>query len=389
MTSVHRSNGLPEEPSDSVDPSVSELEGPFVRTVPSKRERGSPVADSPRCNEPDTEMPLLEIRNLAVQFSTGSTNVTVIEDLNLTVHHGEIVGLVGESGCGKTVTSMSIMRLLASPPAEIITGQILFEGQDLLSLPFQALRKIRGASLAMVFQDPMSSLDPAFTVGNLLTETIRIHSQMKRSVARERACELLQMVRIPDPLRRMKEYPHQLSGGTRQRVGLALALANQPKMLIADEPTTALDVTVQAEILELLRSIQEASKMSVLFVTHDLGVVAEICDRVAVMYAGEIVEEGKVVDVFENPHHPYTKGLLGAMPQFSSGRSELAVIAGQVPPLQALPSGCRFHPRCPYALPACQSEPVQLRRDGDRQSRCIRVAELFQSSPVSESLRHL
>jgi peptide/nickel transport system permease protein len=320
---------------------------------------------------------LLEVSDLSVEFLTESGAATVVDHVSFGVDAGEVVALVGESGSGKTVSSLAVMRLIASPPGRITSGAVMFEGRDLLSLSFNELREVRGDQIAMAFQDPMTSLNPAFTIGTQLVDTIRLHRTMSKSAARERARELLELVGIPDPERRLGDYPHQLSGGMRQRALLALALSCEPRLLIADEPTTALDVTVQAQILDLLRSLQERSGMAVIFVTHDLGVVADLCSRVLVMYAGQVVEEAPVEELFARPRHPYTEGLLAAIPQTGTAGERLASIPGVVPSALAMPTGCRFHPRCPYAVPECETAPVELTTvsDGHR-ARCIRVAEL-------------
>ena len=321
--------------------------------------------------------PLLAIRDLCVEFDTDAGPLRVVEHVDLEVASGQVVGLVGESGSGKTVTSLSIMRLLASPPGRITGGEICFEGQDLLALSFEQMRRIRGSEIGMVFQDPMTSLNPAYTIGNQLAEAVRLHEDISRKEARQRALEMLELVAIPDPAQRMHEFAHQLSGGMRQRVMIAMALICSPKLLIADEPTTALDVTIQAQILDLLRSLQTERNLGVLLVTHDLGVIADVCDQVAVMYAGQIVEQGSVDDLFERPRHPYTEGLLRAMPQTGKVGETLFVIPGQVPSPSAMPVGCRFHLRCPYAVDACRSDAIELVDVGDGQrSRCIRHDEL-------------
>jgi peptide/nickel transport system permease protein len=320
---------------------------------------------------------LLAVEGLTVQFSVPQGTVTVVDDVAFSVGPREVLGIVGESGSGKTVTSLAVMRLLQSPPARIVAGSVRFDGQDLLQLGLDQMRRLRGGSLAMVFQDPMSSLNPAFTVRDQLVEAYRLHRRVDRGAARRRALEMLELVEIPAAAQRLADYPHQLSGGMRQRVMLAMALICEPKLLIADEPTTALDATVQAQILDLLRSLQRELGLSVVFVTHDLGVVANLCDRVAVMYAGQIVEEATVHDLFVHPRHPYTEGLLRAMPQVSSARTDdLYVIDGMVPAPAAMPSGCRFHPRCSYAIPACAERPVELSSNRDGTTRCIRADEL-------------
>jgi len=318
---------------------------------------------------------LLAVSGLTVEFVTEDGPVTVVDDVGFAIRKGEVLGLVGESGSGKTVSSLSIMRLVPSPPGRIIDGSIRFDGRELLDLSPAEMRRVRGDEIAMVFQDPMTSLNPAYTVGNLLREAVRANTDVGRREAEDRAQELLRLVGIPDPVRRMKDYPHQLSGGMRQRVLLAMALAGSPRLLIADEPTTALDVTVQAQILDLVRTFGRDTSMSVLFVTHDLGVVADLCDRVVVMYAGQVVEEADIHDLFERPRHPYTEGLLAAIPQIAAVGGRLASIPGVVPSPAAMPPGCRFEPRCPYAVPACR-EPVAFVPRAGRMVRCIRAEEL-------------
>jgi peptide/nickel transport system permease protein len=331
---------------------------------------------------PDAPAPLpsddlLSVSDLSVEFFTDTSSATVVDHVSFGVAAGEVVALVGESGSGKTVSSLAVMRLVASPPGRITSGSVMFDGRDLLSLSFNELREVRGDQIAMAFQDPMTSLNPAFTIGTQLVDTIRLHRDFSKQEARQRAQELLELVGIPDPERRLGDYPHQLSGGMRQRALLALALSCEPRLLIADEPTTALDVTVQAQILDLLRSLQERTGMAVIFVTHDLGVVADLCSRVLVMYAGQVVEEAPVEELFARPRHPYTEGLLAAIPQAGVAGERLASIPGVVPSATAMPTGCRFHPRCPYAKPECTTTPVELDvvSDGHR-ARCIRVAEL-------------
>jgi peptide/nickel transport system permease protein len=324
----------------------------------------------------DGASPLLTVSGLTVEFVTEAGPVTVVEDVGFSVAPGEVLGIVGESGSGKSVTSLSIMRLIPSPPGRIVRGSVVFDGRDLLTLPFAEMRKVRGNDISMVFQDPMTSLNPAYTVGNLLGEAVRLHQDVNRAGARARALELLELVGIPDPKRRLDDYPHQLSGGMRQRVLIAMALSSRPRLLIADEPTTALDVTVQAQILDLLRSLQAEFGMAIIFVTHDLGVVADLCDRVLVMYAGQVVEQATVTDLFDRPRHPYTQGLLRAMPQVAGRSERLVSIRGTVPPPTALPAGCRFHPRCDHATDACRAEPVELLVRGDRPVRCVLAEEL-------------
>jgi peptide/nickel transport system permease protein len=319
---------------------------------------------------------LLRIEGLSVEFATERGVSRVVDGVSLAIRPGETVGLVGESGSGKTVTSLAVMRLVPSPPGTIVEGAIRFDGQDLLALDFEAVRRVRGSGISMVFQDPMTSLDPSFTVGSQLVEAQRVHRDVSRSAARRRAVELLELVGIPAPETRLRQYPHQLSGGLRQRVAIAIALANEPRLLIADEPTTALDVTVQAQILDLLKQLQQDLGMAVLFVTHDLGVIADLCDRVAVMYAGEIVEEASAQDLFERPQHPYTAGLLGAMPQVGGSGDRLAVIPGQVPQAHAMPDGCRFADRCDHAVAQCRSTSVPVTVVASSSVRCVRASEL-------------
>jgi peptide/nickel transport system permease protein len=316
---------------------------------------------------------LLRVEDLRVEFDSGRGAVTVLEDLNLTIREGEVLGLVGESGCGKSVTSLAINRLLPSPPGRITAGRIMLNDVDLLSLSLSEMRRVRGREISMIFQDPMTSLDPAFTVGHHLVEAQRNHHSIDRKAAKRRAIELLDLVGIPAAARRMGAFPHELSGGMRQRVMIAAALANNPKLLIADEPTTALDVTVQAQILELLRSLQKEFNMAMLFVTHDLGVIADIADRVAVMYAGQVVEEAPVHDIFARPQHPYTQGLLRAMPSGLTPRgSQLAIIRGTVPMAQDFSNACRFASRCDFATDLCSSQSIPLLdRSASTRVRCV------------------
>jgi peptide/nickel transport system permease protein len=320
---------------------------------------------------------LLAIRDLSVGFDRGDTVVPVLDRVSLDVQRGEILGLVGESGCGKTVTALSVLRLLPSPPARILGGEIHFAARDLLRLSPRELRHVRGSDIAMVFQDPMASLNPAFTIGDQIVEAQRVHGRGSRSAARSRAVELLDLVGIPDPARRLDDYPHTFSGGMRQRALIAMALANEPELLIADEPTTALDVTVQAQILDLIQRLRAELGMSVLFVTHDLGVVHELCDRVAVMYAGQVVEASPVSQLLDRPRHPYTAGLLRSRPNLGAGLDTLPSIPGVVPPPHAMPDGCRFRERCPHAVTDCARAPVPLTvDDGTTAVRCVRHAEL-------------
>jgi peptide/nickel transport system ATP-binding protein len=321
--------------------------------------------------------PLLHIDGLCVDFATEHGWANVVRDVTFTVDEREIVGLVGESGSGKTVTGLSVLGLVPSPPGRRSGGHIRFAGRDLAQLPERDLRAIRGNEISMIFQEPMTSLNPAFTVGDQIGETVRRHRGAGRRAATARAVEMLDMVGIPNAARRVHAYPHEFSGGMRQRAMIAMALACDPKILIADEPTTALDVTIQAQILELLLSLRDQIGMAVLLVTHDLGVVAEVCDRVVVMYAGQVVESAAAGPLFEQPHMPYTEGLLAAMPQLGTRDRRLASIPGRTPEPWNMPAGCRFHPRCPYTDPKCIDGEVPLRPVAPgRESRCVRTAEL-------------
>jgi oligopeptide/dipeptide ABC transporter ATP-binding protein len=288
---------------------------------------------------------LLSVQGLQTSFHTRDGVVRAVTGVDFHVDRGEIMGLVGESGCGKSVTSLSIMRLVPSP-GRIEAGEIIFDGEDLLKMPLNDMRRLRGDRMSMIFQQPTSSLNPVMNVGRQVGEVLEIHRKMKRSAARKRSLELLKMVGIPDPERRLKAYPHEMSGGMAQRVMIAMALALEPELLIADEPTTALDVTIQAQILDLMRALRSEIGTAIVLITHDLGVVAEMCDRVAVMYAGEIVEQADVATLFREPRHPYTQGLIGSIPVMGVVRDELVTIPGNVPNLISLPGGCRFSPRC-------------------------------------------
>ena len=291
------------------------------------------------------ERPLLEVKGLRTSFYTRDGIVRAVDGIDFHVDRGEIMGLVGESGCGKSVTSLSIMRLVAKP-GRIEGGQILFDGQDLLKLSTDQMRRVRGERISMIFQQPQSSLNPVWDVGKQIAEVLEIHRGLKGSAARNRALELLRMVGIPDPKRRLSAFPHEMSGGMAQRVMIAMALACEPELLIADEPTTALDVTIQAQILDLMRNLRDETGTAIVLITHDLGVVAEMCDRVAVMYAGEIVEQSDVTTLFRRPKHPYTQGLIASIPVVGQVQDDLSTIPGNVPNLIDLPKGCRFAPRC-------------------------------------------
>ncbi|MDE5440001.1 ATP-binding cassette domain-containing protein [Bradyrhizobium sp. CSA207] len=318
--------------------------------------------------------PLIDIKDLRIRFHGDDGRVThAVDSVDLSVAHGATLGLVGESGCGKSVTSLAIMGLLPKQSAEI-SGAIRFDGFDLLKTSDQTLRDLRGNRLAMIFQEPMTSLNPSLTIGEQIIETILRHRGGARRSARERAIELLRRVHIPSPERRIDEYPHKLSGGMRQRVMIAMALACDPRLLVADEPTTALDVTLQAQILELMRELKAASGAAIILITHDLGVVAEVCDEVAVMYAGEIVERAPVDELFSTPQHPYTVGLLGSIPRLDHRADQLATIEGMVPNMAQPPAGCRFAARCPFVLDACTRAPPPLMEiSPGHLSRCIRA----------------
>jgi len=326
---------------------------------------------------PDNDAGLLRIDDLRVDFATEHGWANVVNGVSFEVGQNEIVGLVGESGSGKTVTGLSILGLVPSPPGRKSGGHIWFEGEDLTEMPVSALRDVRGNRISMIFQEPMTSLNPAFTVGDQIAETYRRHRGVSRKQGTARAVEVLDMVGIPNAQRAVREYPHEFSGGMRQRAMIAMALSCEPNLLIADEPTTALDVTVQAEILDLLVSLREDLGMGIIFITHDLGVVAEVCDRVVVMYAGEVVETASARKLFAQPHHPYTEGLLAAMPQLGSTSGRLASIPGRTPEPWKMPHGCRFAPRCPYSEDKCTAEPIPLESIAvDRETRCIRTDEL-------------
>ena len=318
---------------------------------------------------------LLEVKDLRTHFPTRAGLVKAVDGVSFYVDRGELLGLVGESGCGKSITALSVMRLIA-PPGKIVSGHINFDDKDLLKLSDEEMRQMRGDDIAMIFQDPMTSLNPVFTVGEQIAEALRLHRKLSRSQAREATVEAMREVAIPDPARRVDDYPHQLSGGMRQRVMIAMALACDPKLLIADEPTTALDVTIQAQILELLNELRKQRELAVLLITHDLGVVAEVADRVAVMYTGRIVEESPVDELFARPKHPYTEGLLRSVPkltsEFVAKKERLETIEGVVPRPTDLPPGCHFAPRCPHRMPRCTDETIPLYAlDGGVKVRCV------------------
>lgn len=316
-------------------------------------------------------MALLDIQGLSTVFDTEGGTAKAVDNLSFSLKKGSVLGIVGESGCGKSITSLSILRLVP-PPGRIVSGKVLFDGQDLLSLSETKMQEIRGDRIALIPQDPMTSLNPVYTIGEQIVEAIELHQNVSKKEARKRAIEVLDQVRIPEAANRIDDYPHQFSGGMRQRVMIAMALSCKPDLLIADEPTTALDVTVQAQILDLLRAIQKDEGMSILLITHDLGVVAEMCDDVAIMYAGSIVEYAPVVDLFKRPKHPYTVGLLNSIPR--PGSTRLTPIDGQPPSLINLPAGCRFANRCPLVEPRCLEAlpPLEEKLPGHT-ARCVVV----------------
>jgi peptide/nickel transport system ATP-binding protein/oligopeptide transport system ATP-binding protein len=324
--------------------------------------------------------PLLRIEGVRTVFRSSVGDIAAVDGVDLEVPRGRTLGIVGESGCGKSMLSLSIMRLVPAP-GRIAQGRVLLDGQDLLALSAAEMRDVRGSRVAMIFQEPMTSLNPVHPVGRQITEAMRAHDKRASAAElRDRAIEALKRVRLPSPERRFDDYPHQLSGGMRQRVMIAMALACRPALLIADEPTTALDVTVQAQILDLLRELQAETGMSIILITHDLGVVAEMADEVAVMYAGKVVERAAATEIFASPQHPYTLGLLGSIPRLDEDRERLLAIEGAVPPPFALPKGCRFHPRCPFAIEACtRAQPALESVAPGHLAACIRA-------PVEQSV---
>ena len=330
---------------------------------------------------------LLEVKDLATHFFTQDGVVKAVDGISYNLAEGEVLGVVGESGCGKSVHALSIMRLVANPPGRIVAGEILFEGENLLNMDDSEMRHIRGNRIAMVFQEPMTSLNPVLTIGRQLTETLELHQNMGRQEARARAAELLQTVGSPDAESRLSDYPHQFSGGMRQRVMIAMALSCNPRLIIADEPTTALDVTIQAQILELMRDLAEEFGTAMVIITHNLGVVARYAHRVVVMYAGKIVETGTAHDIYRNPRHPYTIALLNSVPRLdATERVRLDAIQGLPPDLVDLPQGCSFAPRCKYAYERCTQEtPVLVETDTNHTSACWRHDELTELAAAAKS----
>jgi oligopeptide transport system ATP-binding protein len=320
---------------------------------------------------------VLEVRGLTTQFKTDDGIIKAVDNVSFYVDEEETLGIVGESGCGKSVTSLSVMRLVPSPPGKIVAGEVIFQGENLLKKSVDDMRKIRGNEIAMIFQEPMTSLNPVYTVGDQIAEAVQLHQKVDRREAMKRAVEMLRLVGIPLPERRVREYPHQLSGGMRQRVMIAMALSCNPKLLIADEPTTALDVTIQAQILELMKELKRQFHAAIMLITHDLGVVAEMTDRVIVMYAGKVVEEAPTLELFREPLHPYTQGLMASIPRMDQeAHSTLHVIEGTVPNLLHLPPGCSFAPRCPHAMDICRQKVPVLTQVGDgRKVSCWLHAE--------------
>ena len=317
---------------------------------------------------------ILEVRNLEIRYVTDEETVYAVNDISFALQKGESIGLVGETGAGKTTTALGIMGLVPDPPGEVVAGSIMFEGKDLLQLSEKQMREIRGGKISMIFQDPMTSLNPVMTVGEQIAEVVLLHNKISKAEARKRAIEMLEQVGIPGS--RCDDYPHQFSGGMKQRVVIAIALACSPELLIADEPTTALDVTIQAQVLELMKKLKREYNTSLILITHDLGVVAKICDKVAVVYAGEIIESGTLKDIYTDKRHPYTIGLFDSLPDIENDAATLKVIQGMVPDPANLPEGCKFHPRCPYATEACKSGTIPpVRISESHMVRCNRFSD--------------
>ena len=322
-------------------------------------------------------MTLLDVQGLTTAFMTGRGEITAIEEVSFSLKEGEILGIVGESGSGKSVTALTIMGLLPTPPARIAAGKVLFQGQELTKLSSREMQRIRGPGIAMIFQEPMTSLNPVFSIGDQIMETIKAHESLPAAALRQRAIDMLDKVGIPSAARRLDDYPHQMSGGQRQRVMIAIALACNPKLLIADEPTTALDVTIQAQILDLLMDLRDEFRMAIMIITHNMGVIAETADRVLVMYAGRVIEEAPVARVFDHPIHPYTRGLLECVPSITEDRARLIAIPGTLPDPARRPPGCRYSVRCRYAQPSCSDAlPPLILEEADHWAACLRAKEL-------------
>jgi len=329
---------------------------------------------------------LLEIKNLKTYFYTDEGISRAVGGVDLVINRGEILGVIGESGSGKSVTALSVIQLVAIPPGKIVSGEIWFEGKNLLEMSLDEIRRIRGNKISMIFQEPMTSLNPVLTIGNQIIENIVTHQKLDKPLARERAIEMLKLVGIPSPGKRIDEYPHQLSGGMRQRAMIAMALSCRPKLLIADEPTTALDVTIQAQILELIRKMRKEIGMAVMMITHDLAVIAEVADNVAVAYGGKVMEYGDVISIFKDPLHPYTKALYNSIPRITdSKKRRLEVIEGIVPNPLDLPEGCNFHPRCKFAKQICKQMDPELVALGARRVRCLMYDPAYKDSFKAES----
>lgn len=324
---------------------------------------------------------LLEVKNLKTYFYTDNGVVKSVDDVSFDVRRGKTLGVVGESGCGKSITSLSIMQLVETPPGKIVNGEIFYEGEDLLKKSKDEMRKIRGGEIAMIFQEPMTSLNPVFTVGQQIMEALSLHTKLDKAAAKERAIEMLKLVKIPMPEKRFNEYPHQLSGGMRQRVMIAMALSCNPKLLICDEPTTALDVTIQAQILDLINELKEKLGTSVMMITHDLGVIAEVADDVMVMYAGKIVEYGDADAIFDTPKHPYTYGLMSCIPKLTDeDHTRLSVIDGMVPSFDEMPKGCAFCPRCAEAKAICHEKMPELKSVDGQMVRCFKYSDEWEDA---------
>jgi peptide/nickel transport system ATP-binding protein len=334
------------------------------------------VNETPQTATGNGHSPLLEVRDLRTYFHTDAGDAKAVDGISFSIDPGKTLAIVGESGCGKTVTALSILQLIPQPPGEFVSGEIRFAGRDLLKLAPHELRAVRGGQVAMIFQEPATSLNPVFTVGSQIGEAISLHRKLPKARIRDEVLRSLQAVHVSDPERRIDQYPHEMSGGMKQRVMIAMALSCNPQLLIADEPTTAVDVTIQARILELLKSIQAERGMAVLLITHDLGVVAELADDVVVMYAGKIIERGPVEAVFDNPRHPYTLGLFASLPRIDEKKSRLEAIEGSVPAATRFPAGCRFRERCRWAVEECKSEPPLVTIGDDHFVACWRQEEI-------------